>query len=73
MGKPIDKRPVNVRFGNRLRDLREQMHYSQEQFAFVLGFGRTYVGALERGEKSPTLDTLDRIAKRLHVTVAELV
>ncbi len=73
MGKPKEKRDVNVRFGKRLYEVRRRMGYSQEQLAFILEMGRTYVGALERGEKSPTLETLDKIARKLNVQVSDLV
>lgn len=38
---------------------------SQEAFADVLGYHRTYVGGLERGERNVTLKSLERIASSL--------
>lgn len=73
MGKPKEKKDVNVRFGKRLYEVRQRMGYSQEQLAFILEMGRTYVGALERGEKSPTLETLEKIARKLNVQVSDMV
>ena len=73
MGKPKEKKDVNVRFGKRLYEVRRRMGYSQEQLAFILEMGRTYVGALERGEKSPTLETLEKIARKFNVQVSDLV
>ena len=40
---------------------------SQEALAHSLGFHRTYVGAIERGEKNLTLRTIERLAERLDV------
>ncbi len=73
MRLPKEKKEVNVRFGKRLYEIRRRMGYSQEQLSYVLEMGRTYIGALERGEKSPTLETLDKIARKLNVQVGELV
>lgn len=40
---------------------------SQEDFAEVLGFHRTYIGGLERGERNLTLKSVERIAERLEM------
>ena len=47
------KSDVNVAFGKRVAQLRKDAGYSQEQFAFKCDIDRTYVGTIERGEKSP--------------------
>lgn len=66
---------LSIEFGRRVRALREQMvpHVSQEKLAEIAGVHRTYVGHLERGKGSPTLDTLVRIAGALQVDPCELV
>jgi transcriptional regulator with XRE-family HTH domain len=46
---------------------------SQEKLAFAADLDRTYVSAVERGEKNPTISVLARIAKALKVRAAELV
>jgi transcriptional regulator with XRE-family HTH domain len=33
---------------------------------------RTYIGTIERGEKSPTLNTIDKIANALGISKSEL-
>lgn len=53
------------RVGKNLRSYREARGLSQETFADKLGFHRTYVGGLERGERNLTLKALERIAARL--------
>jgi transcriptional regulator with XRE-family HTH domain len=63
---------VNKDFGKRVAELRKKAGYSQEQFAFKCGVDRTYVGVVERGEKSPTLNTIDKIANALGITKSEL-
>ena len=51
--------------GENLRAYREDQGLSQEAFAEVLGYHRTYVGGLERGERNITLRSLERIAAQL--------
>lgn len=63
---------VNKDFGKRVAELRKKAGYSQEQFAFKCGVDRTYVGVVERGEKSPTLNTIEKIAKALGIPMSEL-
>jgi transcriptional regulator with XRE-family HTH domain len=53
--------------GANLRQYREDEHLSQEAFAEVLGWHRTYVGALERGERNLSLQAVERIAERLNI------
>ena len=51
--------------GSNLRAYREAKHLSQEAFADELGVHRTYMGAIERGERNLTLKSLERIAERV--------
>lgn len=65
--------PINIAFGKRLVDLRKATGLSQEAFAFKCGIDRTYIGIIERGEKSPTLNTLNKIANGLNITLSNLM
>jgi transcriptional regulator with XRE-family HTH domain len=51
--------------GRNLRAYREARGLSQEAFADVLGVHRTYMGAIERGERNLTLRTVERIVECL--------
>lgn len=61
------------RFGRQLRKHRERTGKSQDRLANESGLHRTYIGAVERGERNPTIVTLARYAAGLGLTVAELV
>lgn len=54
-----------------IRSARKRKHLTQEDFAIVSS--RTYLSALERGLKSPTLDKLDEIAQTMGIHPAVLV
>ena len=60
-------------FPPNLGRLRRQAGLSQEGLAHLSGLTRQYVGLLERGQKNPTLRTVDRIAEVLGVSPLELV
>lgn len=61
------------RVGANLRSYREARGLSQEAFASNLGYHRTYVGGLERGERNLTLKAVERIAAALDVDPIELL
>ncbi len=60
-------------FANVLKTLRGQKKLSQEELAFRANVHRTYVSQLERGLKSPTLDTLSLICEVLEIRVSDLL
>jgi len=45
---------------------------SQERFAETLGISVDFLSLIERGRNAPSFDTLDRMARRLRLSVAEL-
>jgi transcriptional regulator with XRE-family HTH domain len=53
--------------GRGVRRIRAERAMSQEAFAEALGVHRTYLGAIERGERNLTLRTVEGIAERLGV------
>lgn len=63
---------IRKRFGKRVKALREANGWSQEELADRAGMHRTYVSAVERAVRNPTLTVIERIAKALKVTIAEL-
>jgi len=59
--------------GQNLRRYRQRRGLSQEAFAAVLGVHRTYMGALERGERNLTLQSVERLALRLKIRPLDLL
>ena len=57
------------RLGERIREERLRLNLTQAQLAEAVDISDTYMGAIERGERSLTLDTLVRLVNRLGVTV----
>jgi transcriptional regulator with XRE-family HTH domain len=60
-------------FGFRIRQYREALGVSQEEFAHRCGLHRTYYGGIERGERNPALRNILRIAHELKVDPGELI
>ena len=57
------------KLGERIREERRRLNLTQAQLAEDIDISDTYMGAIERGERSLTLDTLVRLVRRLGVTV----
>ena len=60
------------RLGEIIRVKRKELGYSQEAFASLCGVHRTYMGAVERGERNLSLMNIIRIANALDVQPSEL-
>ena len=65
-------KPVQRKFGQRLRELRLERGWSQEELAHRAGKHWTYIGGIERGERNPTLVVIADLARGLRVKVGEL-
>jgi len=57
------------RLGQRIREERLRLNLTQSALAEAIDISDTYMGAIERGERSLTLDTLVRLVNRLGVSV----
>jgi transcriptional regulator with XRE-family HTH domain len=64
---------LNKKFARVLQQLRKRKGFSQETFGFEANLHRTYVSQLERGLKSPSLETLERICKALGIKMSRLL
>jgi transcriptional regulator with XRE-family HTH domain len=59
-------------FGKTVRYYRDELGISQEQLADNCGFHRTYIGQIERGERNPSLKSIEVFAKTFNITLSEL-
>ena len=63
---------VATRFGTRLRELRVAAGLTQAELAERAGISVNFISLVERGLKSPTLSTMERLAAALKVPIMEL-
>lgn len=63
---------IKEKLGNRIRELRKQTGLSQEKFALSIGMDRTYFASIELGKRNVSIINIEKIAKGLNVTLAEL-
>ncbi|MGM9846722.1 MAG: helix-turn-helix domain-containing protein, partial [Muribaculaceae bacterium] len=67
------KNDINIKFGKRVIELRKTKGITQEELAYGCDIQRSYMGVIERGEKSVTLNTIEKIAAGLEISIIELM
>lgn len=61
------------RFAGNVRRLRAKKKLSQKALADKVGISVSYVSMLERGQRSPPLETIEKMARALGVPPAALL
>ncbi len=64
---------LSARFAGNVRRLRSEKRLSQKALAKNVGISNSYVSMLERGLRSPPLETIEKMARALKVTPAALL
>lgn len=68
----VNKRKLVV-LGNNIKKYRKLAGLTQEQLAMKIRVTPTYVGFIEQGQRNPSLNTLDKIARTLSVELRDLI
>ena len=63
---------VNKQLGMRIKYLRSQKKWSQEDLALEAEVNKNYLSDLERGSRNPTVKILEKIARALDISLEEL-
>lgn len=69
----MDVLNVEKQLGMRIRYLRMQKKWSQEDLALEADINKNYLSDLERGMRNPTLKVMEKIANALEITIEELL
>lgn len=62
---------LNVQIGQLLKDLRDERGWSLREFGLIVGMNKTYLGDIELGKRSPTMNSLEKIVAGYGLTVKE--
>ena len=71
--RPDNNDKISKKIGIKIKLIRTKQGISQEELGFRAGVNKNSIGAIERGESSPTIDTLDLIANALEISLVDLV
>jgi transcriptional regulator with XRE-family HTH domain len=62
---------IAIRFGRRLREVRKEKGFSQDNLALAAEIDRSYLGRVERGEVNITLEKAYQLASILKCDIKE--
>lgn len=62
---------IKNKVGARIKQLRNKIKISQEEFAERAGLNRTYITSLERGQRNISLTNLDKISSVFGMTLKQ--
>jgi transcriptional regulator with XRE-family HTH domain len=68
----MSKNDILKEFARKVRSLRLDRGWSQEELARRADLHRTYIGAIERNERNVSLINVEKIAKALKVDIKDL-
>ena len=63
----------DINIGERLREIRENMHMTREQFSEKIDITDSFLGQIERGERSLSVKTLKKVVKYTGVSADYLL
>lgn len=69
----IKKGELTSKFGQKIKFERLKKNLSQEKLAELANLSKNSIGAIERGESSPSLETIGQLANALEMTIADLI
>jgi transcriptional regulator with XRE-family HTH domain len=64
---------IRKRFGGAVRIRRVELNLSQEELAERADLHRTYISDLERGKRNVSLENIEKLAKALNLSMADLM
>ncbi|MFK4305072.1 transcriptional regulator with XRE-family HTH domain [Paenibacillus sp. RC254] len=64
---------LRKQMGTRIRAIRNAKGLTQQKLAEIAGLDYRYIGALERGERNFSIDTLEKVLTALNVSISELM
>ncbi len=63
---------IEEQVGKNIQKVRKSRGLTQQELADKIDMNRAHLGHLEQGRKSPSLETLEKIAKALKVQIKDL-
>lgn len=63
---------ITVKFGERIKQIRQSKGISQEKFALSIDMDRTYYASVENGKRNISIVNIEKIAKGLGISLDEL-
>lgn len=63
---------ITERFGQRIKEIRNNRGISQERFALLIDMDRTYYASVESGKRNISINNIEKIARGFNISLEEL-
>lgn len=63
---------IEIRFGQRIKEIRLKQNISQEELAFRCSLSKNYISDVERGTRNISLKSIEKIADGFTINIKEL-
>lgn len=63
---------IEIRFGQRVKEIRLKQNISQEELAFRCGLSKNYISDVERGTRNISLKSIEKIAEGFVINIKDL-
>lgn len=63
---------ITKQFGQRIKQLRNELGISQEKFALSINMDRTYLASVESGKRNISINNIEKIAHGFNISLEEL-
>lgn len=64
---------IEVKFGQRVKELRISNGYSQEKLAELADLDRTYIPGIEGGKRNVSIVVVEKLAKAFGISLSEIL
>ena len=62
---------ITEKFGNKLKEIRQELGISQEELSFRAELHRTYISSIELGKRNVSLVNIEKLAKALECEITD--
>lgn len=58
------------KFRNRVKEIRTKKGQTLREFAEILGFSASYISKIENGKVNPSITSIEKIARKLNISMS---
>ena len=62
---------ITEKFGNKIKEIRQELGISQEELSFRAELHRTYISSIELGKRNVSLINIEKLAKALECEITD--
>lgn len=64
---------ITEKLANNLKRIRKERNLSQEDLALLCDIDRSYIGRIERLERTPSIEIIERLSSGLNIDICDLL